>query len=494
MNRIASFSSILENREWRSKLKSQIQLAASLLRFKPFETDSQQNRSRERYRRVLLTAVSAGGARFTSLLMMFVSVPLIVHRLGPERYAVWATITSTVTILLFADFGIGNGLLNSISESDGADDLETARSAISTSFFVLLGVASVGAVCFLGVYPFVPWQRVFNITSTTAIQEAGPATVVFVLCFLLQLPLGVVQRAQLGYQQGYSTQVWSAAANVVALLGLLLVLRIRAGLPMLILAVAGAPVLVGILNSIVFFVVSRPWLMPRLSLVSRAVAAKILTAGFFFFVLQVTAAVGYQTDTLILAQILGPSSVTVYSITSKLFMILPSVFGLVMIPLWPAYGEALARGDTQWIRKTLLCSILIGVAVLLPSNLCLIFLSRFLIRIWVGPQIVPPLLLLIGLSCWAVLATGISTPLAMFLNGTGIIRLQAVLGVLMAIVNLALSIYLTRHIGISGVIFGSIIAQVAIVLIPFALYLPRLLSKLELSVVPDRIPRLAEIR
>jgi O-antigen/teichoic acid export membrane protein len=494
MNEVASLPPSVARDGWKSRIKSRVLLGLSLLRFEQFETESQDGRARERYRRVLLTAVTAGGARFTSLLMMFVSVPLIVHRFGPERYAVWATITSTVTLLVFADLGIGNGLLNFISESDGSGNVEIAIQAISTGFFVLLGIASIGALCFFVAYPFVPWQRIFNVTSNIAKQEAGPATLIFAMCFLLQLPLGVVQRAQLGYQEGYVTQVWNAAGNLVALLGLLFVLHVGAGLPYMVVAVAGAPVLVGILNSINFFVVRRPWLMPRLNLVSRAVAERILTAGFFFLVLQVTYAIGYQTDSLVLAQILGPNSVTVYSVTSKLFTILPSVFGLAMVPLWPAYGEALARGDVRWVRKTLRRSILIGVAILLPLNICLIFFSKLLIRMWVGPEVVPSLLLLVGLAFWAVLATGVSAPLAMFLNGTGVIRLQALLSVFMAIANLLLSIYLTRRIGISGVIYGSILAQIAVILIPFALYLPRLMSNVQVRVDPDKALQLADIQ
>jgi O-antigen/teichoic acid export membrane protein len=137
---------------------------------------------------------------------------------------------------------------------------------------------------------------------------------------------------------------------------------------------------------------------------------------------------------------------------------------------------------------------LIGVAILLPLNICLIFFSKLLIRIWVGPEVVPSLLLLVGLAFWAVLATGVSAPLAMFLNGTGVIRLQALLSVFMAIANLLLSIYLTRRIGISGVVYGSILAQIAVILIPLALYLPRLMSKLQVRVDPDKALQLADIQ
>lgn len=440
------------------------------------DKSTQSGRSRERHRRIALTAVSSGAARATSLLTMLVSVRLIMSHFGAERYALWATITSTVALLVFADFGIGNGLLNTISESDGKSDQEAAISYVSTGFFVLLAVALFAAFSLWFSYPFVPWARIFNLTSPVAIQEAGPAAAIFILCFLAQLPLGVVQRIQLGYQEGFFTQVWSAAGNLLGLLGLLAVIRFHAGLPFLVLAVAGAPVLSGLLNAVTVFGVQRPWLRPRLDHISGAAAQRILHLGFVFLIMQIAGAVGYQTDNLIIAQVLGATAVTQYAVPFRLFAIIPAVLSMVIMPLWPAYAEAFARGDVEWVKATLRRSMLLGLAVAIPANLLLVALGRPIIRLWVGPQIAPSFLLLVGLATWAILI-GVSGPLAMFLNGIGFIRVQAICGVLMAVSNLAVSIYLTRHIGVSGVIYGSIVSQIVFIFIPYFWYLRRLLSE-----------------
>jgi O-antigen/teichoic acid export membrane protein len=117
----------------------------------------------------------------------------------------------------------------------------------------------------------------------------------------------------------------------------------------------------------------------------------------------------------------------------------------------------------------------LGLAVAIPANLLLIALGRPIIRIWVGPQIVPSFLLLTGLATWAILS-GIGGPMAMFLNGIGFIRVQAICSVLMALGNVPLSIYLTRHIGVSGAIYGSITSQILFILSPYFWYLRRLMS------------------
>ena len=463
---------------WTARLKTWIRLGISLLRWRSFDTATTEGRSQERYRRVLITAISTAAARGTSLLTILISVPLIVHHFGSERYALWATITSTVTLLVFADFGIGSGLLNAISESHGTGDRESAVSYVSTGFFVLLAVALIGAIAFYVGYPFIPWRRVFNLNSPIAIREAGPAAAVFVVCFLAQLPLGVVQRVQLGYQEGFITQIWATAGNMLGLLGLLWVIHVRAGLPWPILAIAGAPALTGLMNTVIHFAIQRPWPRPRLDRVARKTAGHILELGFLFFVLQVTGTIGYQTDNLILAQILSPASVTTYAVTNRLFMIVPSILFLIMVPLWPAYGEAAARGDVHWIKKTLGRSLLVALSLTIPTNLVLLAFTRPIIRLWVGPQIVPSMLLLVSLATWTIISNGVSVPVAMFCNGVGFIRVQAICSVFMAVSNVLLSIYLTRRIGISGVVFGSIASQLIFIGIPFSIYMPRWLASL----------------
>jgi O-antigen/teichoic acid export membrane protein len=443
-----------------------------------FDTSTSRGRSRERYRRITLTAISSGAARAISLLTMLVSVRLIVNHFGAERYALWATITSTATLLVFADFGISNGLLNAISEGYGRNDRKAALSQVSTGFFGLLAAAGFAALSLWFSYRIVPWSRIFNLTSPVAMREAGPATAVFILCFLVQLPLGVVQRVQSGYQEGFFTQIWIAAGNLLGLASLLVVIRYHAGLPYLVFAVGGAPVVTGLLNTVTVFGWQRPWLRPRLGSISRAVAGRLFRLGFLFFIMQIAGAISYQTDNLIIAQLRGATEVAQYAVPFRLFAVIPAVISMGIASLWPAYAEASSRGDVKWVRATLGRSLLLGLAIAVPANLLLMVLGRRMIRLWVGPEIVPSVRLLVGLATWAILVS-ICGPLGVFLNGIGIIRMQAICSVLMAAGNVPLSIYLTRRIGISGVVYGSILSTLVFTLIPYSFVVPRLLSKMQ---------------
>lgn len=441
---------------------------------KPTDAASPEGRARERHRRVALTAAASALSRGIQLATSLISIPLTVHYLGAERFGLWMTVSALIAILGFADFGMGNGLLNAVAGAHGRENREEAAAAISSAFFLLLTVSLVLAVVFWALYPIIGWPLLFNVKSAKAIGEAGPAVAVFVASFLLGLPLGIVQRTQLGYQEGVESNLWAAAGNLLGFIGLLVALWFHAGLPGLMLGVLLGPVVALAANGWFFFFRQRPWLRPRWPNVSARAAKTLLRTGFLFFALQVAAALCYQSPNFVIAQMLGASAVTAYAVPLRLFSVAPMFLGFVLAPLWPAYGEAIARGDHAWVTKTLKRSISLGLIVNVPIAAALVLFGRNLIQLWVGSSVAPALPLLAGLAIWAIL-NSFGGPLAMFLNGANVVAFQVVCALLMGISGLALSIVMVGRIGVAGVVFAIVIAQVAFNFIPAAFFVPKLL-------------------
>ena len=441
--------------------------------------NSAEARSLERYRRIFLTLVTSVGARGLLILTTLISIPLTIKYLGQEQYGLWVTISSTVALFTFADLGIGNGLLNAIAEANGRNDRELAQEHISSTFFLLTAIASFLGIIFAVVYSHIPWSRLYNVTSPDAIAEAGPVTAIFVGCFLLSMPLGVVQRVQIGYQEGFIDNLWVALGKIISLIGVVIAIALQGHLSVLVLALVGGPVLALMLNSLFLFGIKRPWLRPEISKITKESIQRVSHLGFLFFVLQIVGAIAYSSNSLILAQVLGPTAVAQYAVAAQLFSFTPLILNTILNPLWPAYGEALARGDHLWIQKTFRRSIKIGLLVnVLPSIFLLIF-GQLTINLWTGVSIVAEPLLLLSLAIWTIL-NSFNTPIAMLVNGVNLIRFLAVCGTFMAISNLILSIFLTERIGLSGVVWGSIISQSLMVILPSLIYIPRVLrSKLQ---------------
>lgn len=448
-----------------------------LFRIRPFETSTIEGRSVERYRRVALTTLSAAVSRLIGALTLLVSVRLTLPYLGPERYGLWMVVGSVIAMLGFSDLGIGSGLVNAVSEANGKDDRDLARRYVSSAFFMLLGVSFVLLILFGIIYSWVPWYRLFNVHSVIATAEAGPAMAVFLTCFLLNIPLGVINRIQVSYQQGFTTNLWGALGSLFGLGALILACKRRAGLPWLVLAMSGAPMLATLLNGAVLLGAQRPWLLPSWRYCDRESARTIFRIGMMFFVLQIGVAFGFSSDNIILAQILGPAAVTQYAVPGKMFGFITIVITAILAPLWPAYSEALARHDLHWVRKTLKRTIALALTIAVPAYAFLLLFAHRLLHLWVGNRVAPTLSLLAGLALYGLL-TAIGNCLGTFLNAAGIIKLQASVAAIMAGANLALSIVLTHRLGVSGPVWGSVISYSVISLVPLAIFVPRLLRSM----------------
>lgn len=454
-----------------------VRFLVQYVRLQPFETITPEGRAQERNRRAALTTLTSVAVQGIKVLTSLVSVPLTLHYLGEERYGLWLTMSSLLAFVAFADLGIGNGLLNAISQAYGRNMREEAVEAVSTAFFLLSGIAILLGLLFAFAYPFIPWPRVFNVTSVLAEREAGRAMAVLFACFILNIVLGTIQRVQIGYQEGYRNNVWQIAGSLVGLAGVLIGIELEVGLPWLVLALAGAPVIATLLNGILLWGQHSPDLRPKWKFVSVTMGRKIANLGFMFLILQLAVAFAFSADKIVIAQILGPEAVVQFGVPQRLFAFVTMLVGFVLTPLWPAYGEATVRGDLEWVKRTLARSLRLSLFVVGPLALLMVVLGKPLVHAWVGSSIQPSFLLLLGFGLWAVISS-VGNSLAIFLNGIGLLHFQVVTAIVMAGSNIALSIFLTYQYGLPGPIWGSVISYTLCSLIPTLIYVRRLFSKM----------------
>ncbi|WP_294265004.1 oligosaccharide flippase family protein [uncultured Sphingomonas sp.] len=420
---------------------------AAHLSLRPFDTTTEAGRAAERHRRVALSALASAAARGTSILTALVSVPLTLHYLGPERYGMWLTMSSVTAMLSFADFGIGNGVLSAVASASGREALEEIRAYVSSAFALLGTISLVILGLIAAASGLVDWGGFFNVTTPLARAEAAPAIAVFVGCFALSLPFTIVQRVQMGLQMGFMASLWQCAASVTALVGVIIAISLEAGLPWLVLALAGAPVLIAAINSAVFFARVRPQFAPRRGAASRRHGAELARTGSLFFVLQVVVAVAYMSDNLVIARMLGAGHVAQYGVPDRLFALASMIVGFAVTPLWPAFGEALSRGDRAWARRTLVRATIVSASVAGAMGVFLVVAGPLLLHWWVGPSIQPPFFLLLGFAVWRTVEASVGAS-SMFLNGMRAVGFQVVTAILTAAGAITLKIFLLPQFGI----------------------------------------------
>ncbi|MGA2494078.1 MAG: lipopolysaccharide biosynthesis protein [Roseiarcus sp.] len=423
----------------------------------------------ERERRALLTAISAATAKLITVATMLVSVPLTLHYLGPERYGLWMAMSSAVYVLGFADLGIGSALINMVADAHGRDDRSGVRAAVSTATLLFVALALVILTAFSVVYAFAPWSEWFNVQSEAARAEVGPGLAVLVACFALSIPLSVTPRVQTAMQEGYKSNLWAAFGSLSALAGILLAIRLQAGLPWLALAFAGAPQVAGLVNAVILFAGKGRDIAPSPRFASRSLAMRVVGAGTAFLGIQIVVAINVASDNLIIARTLGPQAVTAFAVPERMFGLIPMLIHLALQPLWPAYTEALARRDHSWISRTLRRSFLMALLASVIGLVVLVAFGRWIVDLWTGGSVIPSFGLLAGLGLWK-LVDSIEYALTVFLASAGALRPQLIFGMLAMAAAILGKVYLLPMNGVEIVPWVSGLARITLSLFPLYIF------------------------
>ncbi|MGD0914402.1 MAG: oligosaccharide flippase family protein, partial [Terracidiphilus sp.] len=208
-----------------------------------------------------MTTAAAGVAKAIGLLASLISVPLTYRYLGTERYGIWMVLISIISVMGFADLGIGNGLINAVSEAYGKNNRHLASEYVSSALAPMLCIAIFLAIVGAVGYPFLPWLRLFNVRSGAAAMEGARAFRVLYCWFVISIPLGVVTRVQAGLQQGYSSQIVGALGSIVSLFAMLQVIALHGSLSWLVFASIFGAVASTVVNGWILFR-EHPWLLP----------------------------------------------------------------------------------------------------------------------------------------------------------------------------------------------------------------------------------------
>lgn len=421
--------------------------------------------SASRYGRIFHAVWSGTAARLLTTAVTLISLPLAVRYLGAERYGLWATITTTVVWINLLDLGIANTLTNHISRAYALDDKHSAAGYFTNALILTAGIAALAGLAFAVVFPRINWVRLFNVNASVNPAELKHVIAAAVGLMLLGLPCSLASKLLAGYQELHRNSYAICAGAVASVVGLALGITLQVSMPVLFVMSLGCLPLANLANLVSVVTWQKSWLLPRPSLIRRLAIRELLNSGSPFFLIQIAAAVVFSSDNLIVSHYLGAAEVTPYSVTWRLVGLAAMLQALVFPALWPAYAEAYAKGDYNWVRRTFWMTMKVTVALNFCCVIVLVLFGQALIRVWAGPSAVPSRQLLLAMGIWAVVSgfMSVESCLLAALNRT---REQAVLSVVAAGLNIALSLVLVRHIGSLGVIAGTILSYLIVLVVP----------------------------
>lgn len=412
-------------------------------------------------------------ARCVSIAANLATIPMALAALGNDAFGVWSAVTSTLALMTFLDFGIGNGVMGRITEALARDDDAAVRTLIRNAYALLAAIAIGAATLTAAGYWSGGLQTMADASGSFLAGHVG-LTVAFLVAYALVIPASLVQRLLFAYQRaGYAT--------LLQLCFSLFYLAVAAaawhwslGLATFVLGYVGSMIVVYGAGTLVFFARVAP---------SRAFSGRpnaqamreLVRDAAPFFLLQVTAALVYNSDQLILTTVATPAEVAVYATIAKVFSIVTMVNSLLLGPLWPAYADARARDDWPWIRRAYYRSRRRSGLASLALAMTLTLVGTPLIAYWTGGRIHAPVWMLATMGAWVVLE-GYGQCMAMLLNAARIVRLQLVITSALLIVGVGLKIYLSVPLGIYGPLVGTIVSFTLVVALYETRYVHQLLT------------------
>jgi len=396
-------------------------------------------------------------AKGLSIAVNFLQIPIVLTLLNKTEYGLWITIFSVTSWLGFFDIGVGNGLRNKLTEALAVNDIKKAKSMVSTAYISITLIFTAIIAAFIPLSFVIPWAKIFK----PSLQAAPELYLIIFICVVstaLNFIFSVIYTVLAAHHQTGKSSLLLLTSQAV-ILGILFYIKYSGMHPSLLYIItllSVTPLLFNIVFNIYFFSTRYADIRPSFDSYEKSHLKEIMNLGGMFFVIQIAVLVMYATDNLIITQLFGPESVTMYSLVYRYFSIINFVFAIVNAPLWTMYVDAYSKGELNWISrsiKKLLKLFYVFVLAVIIMLLC----SKVFFHLWISKSFDAPLLLesLVG---FYVLSLVWGNIWVIPLNASGKIKLQMFVSISVAIVNIPLIYFIHLFVkNVSAVVLGNII-------------------------------------
>jgi O-antigen/teichoic acid export membrane protein len=397
-------------------------------------------------RNVAASVLNATAAVATSL----VAVPLILDAVGTAGYGVWTLGLALILYASILETGLGPAVQRFSAFARGRrDEEELARIAVTT----LVAYALLGAG--LGLILLAAAPLLVDLFDLPPRLQDDAETMFRILGGALALALLAAGAGNLAQGlERFGTLALSAAAGALAFLAAVVALADEHGLPGLAVAACIGQAVTLLARSVVLVgLATSPGLMRGREL-RRLVS--------FSARLQVTAfseLVNWQSDKLVVGVVTSPATVGQLGIGAQFADGGRLLAGAALSPVHSTFAHLAGTGDEEELRARFTQLHRLWVLGILGGGVIGAATLPALIEAWLGDGYGEAALLGAGLVLGS--AAGLSTGTGVaYMRAIGQPRLEARMGPLIVVVNLALTVPLAITSGARGVVVGTLAAYV----------------------------------
>ncbi|CAM4125129.1 lipopolysaccharide biosynthesis protein [Zobellia nedashkovskayae] len=426
-------------------------------------------RSSRAKKNILLTILIKG----IGILVGFLYFPLSLDYLGTVKFGIYLTLLSVIDWFLNFDIGIGLGLRNKFGEAVAQNKDEEAVTYVSTAYFALGAIIIVVVVVLLILNFTTPWTSLLNI-DTSLVEEVKWLGAVIIVAFGIRFIAGNIYEIFYAFQKMAYVEYFTLLTKLSFLL-LIFVIPFIVSDSLLLFGSAKALTFALVPLGVGIFYFRRKFIKYRPSFkhVNRAYFKDIFSLGTKFFVIKMAMLVIHQTNNILIASFVSLDGVPQYEAAFKYLSIFTMLFVIISNQLWPSNIEAYAKGDFEWMKKSLKTVLKVWFGTLAIA-VVMVLVSPFVYSLWLQDNLEVPIAISIAVAISVSLSTWVNI-FNIVLNGTGKVRLQMYAWVFAALINIPASIFFVKvlDLGVVGIVLGTVAS-----LVPVAIVSPIQVSKI----------------
>jgi O-antigen/teichoic acid export membrane protein len=391
--------------------------------------------------------------RFACVLLNTLTVSILLKKFDQYEYGLLLTISSTLGLLLYFDFGINHGVRNLITSYFSKNDYRSMSKIISSTYFILILISIL--LLFMSFLFIDDGIKIisFFYKDFFSIKKIG-YNFYFLFFFIffqnisqfIHILLLSINKFQLS--NFINLIIQSATFFAIFFSNNFLNFNILITSYLYI----GLPIFLNISLSLIFFLFNKK-MAPSFYYIDYKFIKLIFSRGFPFILLQFGTMILLQSNTILVSFFLGVKYVTEYDIVYKIFSIIFFIFNIYISPFWAKLATSNSNQDYQniiSINKKLNQNLIYFIL----ATLIIIPFCNFIIKIWIGNSVYVSNNVIFSMSIYTI-SYLFHTTNSYILNGLGVIKKQAVFLFLTGLFNIPIIYLFSKIIGLSGVIYAN---------------------------------------
>lgn len=331
-------------------------------------------------KKIIRNTIFTSAGRLWGYLLSFLITPYIVHKIGIERFGIWAVANTAIHFFLFLDLGIGSSFVKYIAEYNTKKDYRMINEVINT------GLAFSLFFCFCVFFVSILLKNFAMSLLKFPSELYGDVLIAFfgvLAVFIINYIFTVFKSTLYGLQRMDIVNIIFVIVSIPGTVGLVLFLSFGFGLKGLI-----YNSIIVALVTVMSYAICAYRILPQMvihpNFFSSKMFRKLWNFGFKVQIAGFSEFINRQLDKMLLGYFINVRIVGFYELGSKISLTAARLPSVILPAIEPASSELDAVEDTRALNNLYTRGTKYLVLVTLPLALFVIVNASAIMHFWMG--------------------------------------------------------------------------------------------------------------